>query len=96
MSYLQIMSAVENPFLRVFTTDVELSNGTITQIMNVFSIDEIGFEEVYIGIRKSLEFMPNTKTMHAKLFSINNGTLQDCGIKFKKSRIKHQYENFLN
>ena len=79
----------ENQFMRVMMTDVELKSGASTKMMTIFDNSNIGFEEVFLGIRKSLEHVSETKTMHSKLFSVKDGALVESGIKTEKQIIKH-------
>lgn len=84
-----MLPIIENQFMRVMVTDVELKNGTETKMMTIFDNSNVGFEEVFIGIRKGLEFISEAKSMTSKLFSVENGTLKESGIKFEKLKIKH-------
>jgi hypothetical protein len=79
----------ENQFMLVMMTDVELKNGASTKMMTIFDNSNIGYEEIYIGIRKGLEFVSQTKSMTCQLFSIENGTLKENGLPFEKLKIKH-------
>lgn len=79
----------ENQFMRVMMTDVELQNGVSTKMITIFDNSNIGFEEVCLGIRKSLEQVSQTKTMHSKLFSVKDGGLVESAIKTEKQLITH-------
>ena len=83
-----MLPIIENQFMRVMVTDVELKNGTETKMMTIFDNSNVGFEEVFIGIRKGLEFISEAKSMSSKLFSVENGTLMESGIKYEKTPIK--------
>jgi hypothetical protein len=79
----------ENQFMRVMMTDVELKNGASTKMMTIFDNSNIGFEEVFIGIRKGLEFVSEAKSMNCQLFSVEKGTLKESGIKFDNTPIEY-------
>jgi hypothetical protein len=83
-----MLPIIENQFMRVMVTDVELKNGTETKMMTIFDNSNVGFEEVFIGIRKGLEFISEAKSMTSKLFSVENGKLKESGVKFEKTPIK--------
>jgi hypothetical protein len=84
-----MLPIIENQFMRVMVTDVELKNGTETKMMTIFDNSNVGFEEVFIGIRKGLEIISEAKSMTSKLFSVENGKLKESGVKFEKIKIKH-------
>lgn len=83
-----MLPIIENQFMRVMVTDVELQSGASTKMMTIFDNSNVGFEEVFIGIRKGLEFVSEAKSMTSQLFSVENGTLKESGIKFEKTPIE--------
>ena len=80
----------ENQFMRVMITNVELKSGASTKMMTIFDNSNVGYEEIYIGIRKGLEFVSETKSMTSKLCSVKDGALVEQ-VNFPKLKIKHCY-----
>lgn len=79
------------PFSNALITNVELADGSTTQIVTLFNNSEIGFEEVTIGVRKTLEFTPDAFAMQSEFMKINNGKAIKSGLQIEEKIILNKY-----
>lgn len=78
---------LQNPNLKLLVTDVKLKDGSETQVLTFFSADIIGFEEVFVGVRKTLEYTHDVNLMKCKLHSVKNGKLSSSSMKIDDTKI---------
>lgn len=76
----------------VLVSDVKMNNGTQPQIITIFDKKEISFEDVKIGVRKGLEFSPQTDTCKSTLYAVNNGKVSGYAF-YQESKINHEAQN---
>ncbi len=76
-----------NTFKNVIVTEIELKDGTKTQMITIFNHSQIGFEEVNLGIKKGLEYSHNVRNMQSTVSSVKDGKLNPL-IFFDKTDIK--------
>ena len=76
-----------NTFKNVIVTEIELKDGSKTQIITIFNHSQIGFEEVNIGVKTALEHSRKAKSMESTFSSIKGGKLNPFCF-FKKTDIK--------
>lgn len=79
------------PFSNALITNVELKDGSTTQIVTLFNNSEIGFEEVMIGVRKTLEFTPDAFAMKNEFMRIKNGKALKTGFLMDEKIILNKY-----
>lgn len=86
---LQIAPNDLQKFTNMMVFDVEMQDGTKTKVVTFFDNNNVGFEEMNIGIRKALEFIPDTKKFKPSLFRFKNKSLVASGFGFFEHLIKH-------
>lgn len=65
----------QNTFKNVIVTEIELKDGTKTQMITIFNHSQIGFDEVNIGIKTALEHSHNAKNMESVFSSFKDGLI---------------------
>ena len=89
-SLIESTPILQNPNLKVLVTDVEMKDGSATQVLTFFSADLIGWEEVYVGVRKTLEYTDGIDVMKCKVHHIKNGQLSSDSWKIDDTKITKQ------
>ena len=64
-----------NTFKNVIVTEIELKDGTKTQMITIFNHSQIGFKEVNVGIKTALEHSQNVKNMESVFSSFKDGAI---------------------
>lgn len=98
MSNLALNTIIQNnPMTRVFVSEIELENGSKTNMLSFFDSNTVGFEEMFIGIKRTLFETENAKSLKSELFQFDNGNLKQSGIIYnvqnnkKLSHLSHGY-----
>lgn len=81
-------------FTNMMVFDVEMQDGRKTKVVALFDNKDVGYEEMYIGIKKALEFVPESKKFNTSLFRFKNKNLIASSINFFEHFIKHYKPSF--
>lgn len=81
---------LQNPNLKLLVTDVQMKDGSATQVLTFFSADLIGWEEVYVGVKKTLEYTHDVNLMKCKLHAVKNGQLCSGSMKIDDTKIVYR------
>ena len=81
-------------FTNFMVFDVEMKDGTITQVVTFFDTHEVGYEEIQIGMKKTLEFCSLTKKFNTSMFRLKNNNILSTGLGFFEEIIKHYKPSF--
>jgi hypothetical protein len=91
---LQIAPNDLQKFTNMMVFDVDMQDGSKTKVVTFFNCNDIGHEEMHIGIRKALEFTPNSKKFNTSLFKFKNKNLIASGFGFFEHLINHYKPSF--
>lgn len=76
-----------NTFKNVIVTEIELKDGSKSQMITIFNHSQIGYDEVNIGIKRALEYSHKAKNMQSTVSSVKDGKLNPF-IFFEKTDIE--------
>lgn len=91
---LQIAPNDLQKFTNMMVFDVEMQDGRKTKVVTFFDNKDVGHEEMYIGIKKAFEFVPESKKLNTSLFRFKNKNLIASGIEFFEHLINHYKPSF--
>jgi hypothetical protein len=94
-SLIENTPILQNPNLKLLVTDVQLKDGSETQVLTFFSADLIGWEEVFVGVRKTLEYTDDVNLMKCKLHAVKNGQLSSGTMKIDDTKITKQRPSYV-
>lgn len=61
------------PFKNALITNVKMKDGSFSQIVTLFNNEEISFEEVNIGVNRTLEHISDAYSMQSDMCHNKNG-----------------------
>lgn len=81
----------ETPLINLrqaYVTEIELKDGTKTQMVTFFNNSELNFEEVQIGIATAVERCENTHKMKSTFCTVSNGIVKTI-LSYQERKIVH-------